>query len=293
MSKSKVQSKKEDRGIFPRPLFSQRYSAVIPTDEKKGIIGGTSYKLEMVDAPPKQPELIVNALAKYIVKSGMKPGDKLPAGRQLSRILGVANCSLREALIILQTLGVIQARHGSGWYISRFDPSTSLHMLAPIVESFSGMEVSEIVETRIINEPRIARLAATNSTPVLKKQLEDAFGKMKETGIYDGTFRRYDRLFHDTLAQASGNRMLAMLSSILSGLYFSEEWWNVARYVPEDHNIENYFHLTVAEHQKIYDAVMAGDGDAAESAMLAHITCGWNRIQGSLRKIEEMENHSK
>jgi len=291
MAKTNKNIGNEDIGIYRRLSYSRRYSAVVPSDEKRRASDGSSYELEMVDAPPKQPELIVNALAKYIVKSGMKPGDKLPAGRELSRILGVASCSLREALIILQTLGVIQARHGSGWYISRFDPSTSLHMLAPIVESFSGMEVYEIVETRIINEPKITRLAATNITPVLKKQLEDALGKMKETGNYDGTFRRYDRLFHDTLAQASGNRMLAMLSSILSGLYFSEEWWNVARYVPEDHNIENYFHLTLAEHQKIFDAIMAGDGETAESAMLDHITSGWNRIQGSLRKIEEMENH--
>lgn len=287
MSKSKVQIKKENMRIFP---ISRRYSAVVPSDENKPAMSGASYELEMVDAPPKQPELIVNVLAKYIVKSGMKPGDKLPAGRELSRILGVASCSLREALIILQTLGVIQARHGSGWYISQFDPSTSLYMLAPIVESFSGMEVYEIMETRIINEPRIARLAAQNITPPLKNQLQEAFEKMKGVGYYDEGFRRYDRLFHNTLAQASGNRMLAMLSSILSGLYFSEEWWNVSRYVPEDHNIENYFHLTVAEHQKIFDAVMAGNGEAAESAMLDHITKGWNRIQGSLRKIEEMKD---
>jgi GntR family transcriptional regulator, transcriptional repressor for pyruvate dehydrogenase complex len=275
MAKSNKNIGSEALGMYQRPSYSRRYSAVVPSDEKKRTLDGISYELEMVDAPPKQPELIVNALAKYIVKSGMKPGDKLPAGRELSRILGVASCSLREALIILQTLGVIQARHGSGWYISRFDPSTSFKLLSPIIENFSGMDLDEVMQTRLTNEPVIARLAAENITPELLDALRENLEGMKEKE--DKTFweeyRKYDKNFHTILAQASNNRMLAMLSTILSGIHFSVKWWEISA------DQQTNYEMAIRHHQKIYDAVKNRDEQGAEKAMREHIESAWETIR--------------
>jgi len=278
MNKSTIKNKKEGIDVFGKSSYPRHFSPSISSDDRNPTRAVTSHQVETIKAPPTQPELIVNGLAKYMVKLGMIPGDKLPTTRELSRMLGVASCSLRAALLMLQTLGVIQARHGSGWYINRFDPSTSLKLLSPIIENFSGMDLDEVMQTRLTNEPVIAGLAAQHITPELLDELQENLAGMKETGdkAFWEDYRTYDKNFHTILAQASNNRMLAMLSTILSGIHFFQKWWEISA------DQQTNYAMAIRYHQMIYDAVKNHDDKGAEKAMREHIENAWDTIRRTI-----------
>ncbi len=220
---------------------------------------------------PKMAERIVNALVDYISSAQLPAGHKLPSEKELSDILHVGNRSLREALMIMQALGVVQSKHGAGWFVDKFDPTTSLRILSPIFEKFSGSDMFQILDTRLTIEPRIAYLAAENiSEDGLKKFTEimdtmlvlgPQIEKQNElTEMYD-TYRMLDQQFHDILAYECQNNILAMLSTVLRGAFVTVHFRiPVIRIQPP-----------LQHHQNIFEAVKAGQAQAAERAMRVHL----------------------
>jgi len=219
----------------------------------------------------KMSERIVNALVDYISGAQLPPGHKLPSERELSKILEVGNRSLREALMIMQALGVVQSRHGAGWFVDTFNPTTSLRILSPIFEKFSGSDMFQILDTRLTIEPRIAYLAAENISEEGLEQLADIMARMNERGPqiakeadltqdYDD-YRMWDQRFHDILAYECKNNILAMISTVLRGTFFTVHYRiPVIRIQPP-----------LQHHQNIFDAIHAHQAQAAEQAMRVHL----------------------
>ncbi len=220
---------------------------------------------------PKMAERIVAALVDYISSANLEPGHKLPSEKELSDILQVGNRSLREALMILQALGLIQSRHGAGWFVEKFDPTSSLRILSPVFEKFGGNDVFQILDTRLTIEPQIAYLAAENISERGLEKLSQAMAKMNELGMkikqkreYNEdyvTYGRHDQSFHNILALECKNNILAMLSTILS------ETFDVVRFRMFMVRIEE----PLQQHQAVYEAVCRHDSRAAEEAMRFHI----------------------
>ena len=227
-------------------------------------------------ATPKRTAQIIPALADYISVVGLREGDKLPGEKELCTIFGVGRRSLREAMIALQALGLLEARHGSGWYVNRFDPATSLSFLAPVLQNFSNADVEQIMHTRLLIEPEIAKHAAQNFNSDDCAELNRIFEMMKETA-FDKTlseFRPWDRRFHNLLADRCGNELLAILSSILTGVFYSILWIS-------PHG--NYERILV-QHEKILNAVAAGDSVAAEQATEAHLKLAWTFLKENIHE---------
>jgi GntR family transcriptional repressor for pyruvate dehydrogenase complex len=220
---------------------------------------------------PKMAERIVASLVDYISSTNLEPGHKLPSEKELSKVLQVGNRSLREALMILQALGLVQSRHGAGWFIEKFEPSTSLRILSPVFEKFGGSDIFQILDTRLTIEPQIAYLAAENISEEGLKKLSHTMDEMnylgqkvlKEQQYNDDyiTYGRYDQMFHNILALECKNNILAMLSTILS------ETFDVVRF--------RIFMVRIQEplkqHQAIHDTICARDSRKAEQAMRFHI----------------------
>jgi len=220
---------------------------------------------------PKMAERIVAALVDYISSANLEPGHKLPSEKELSEILQVGNRSLREALMILQALGLVQSRHGAGWFVEEFDPTSSLRILSPVFEKFGGGDVFQILDTRLTIEPQVAYLAAEHISEGGLDKLSRAMNQMKELGErimrekqYNETYMaygRHDQAFHVILSQECANTILAMLSTILS------ETFDVVRFRMFMVRVEE----PLQQHQAIYDAVCRHDSRAAEEAMRLHI----------------------
>ena len=209
----------------------------------------------------KRSDKVITALIEHIKKNGLKPNDKLPSQSDLCKTFGVGNTSMREALVILQALGVIRSQHGMGWYIGDFNVINSLQVIAPLIQNFSDADSDAILQTRLLLEPGIARLAAQQSTARGLQQLTHAFQRMQKTAseTFLSEFREQDRIFHLTLSRECGNPVLRLLGTLLTGLFFSQVY----------HSGE--FEETVRHHQNILEAVLRADPQGAEKAMAEHI----------------------
>jgi GntR family transcriptional repressor for pyruvate dehydrogenase complex len=223
-------------------------------------------------------EQIVSILVEYIKSNNLEPGTKLPNEKELCSALNISSRSLREALITLATLGLLEARHGSGWYVGKFDPANSLRVMAPILQGFWKSSWEEIMYSRLAIESVTAYLAARNITPEGIAELEQILKGMEnayQKELHED-YRRFDRLFHQTIAEKCGNSILAMQSSLLTGLYYYMTWWT-----PQDN-----MPTTFITHQKIFNAIRGGQAEEARQTMEKHLVYGLEWFGKNMRKEE-------
>jgi GntR family L-lactate dehydrogenase operon transcriptional regulator len=216
----------------------------------------------------RKAERIVPILIKYIHESGLNTGDRLPSEQQLCNDIGVGRRALRESLICLQSVGLIQSRHGMGWFLNQFDPASSLRFLSPLLQNFSNADILQVMQTRLAIEPMIAELATEHITPQGLKKLEQEVRGLQETANREKLdveeFRLRDRTFHNILAQECDNIVLSMISSILTGLFYSSLWALPERNIP----------YIIEQHQAILDAVKQGNSQLARQKTYQHLEQG-------------------
>lgn len=154
---------------------------------------------------------------KDIVTNGeLKRGDKLPSERDLGEQLQVSRTSVREALKALETLGLIEVRHGEGNYIKDNFEDSLLEPLS-IVFLLLGSKTCEILELRKIIEPETAALAAKNITTEQLLELREIADELNNTEDIH-TSISLDRTFHNKIAEASGNSLISTIMFAVSSL---------------------------------------------------------------------------
>jgi len=247
--------------------IAERWSGALPFGTFSGGLDFSLSEYHRHSVASSKSERIIPLLIEYIQSQGLKSGDKLPNEKQLSEVLGVRSASLREAMVILKTIGVLEPLHGSGWYIGTFDPLKTIRLMAPLLAEFTTPNFEQYIDVRLINEPVAARLAANHITP---KGLEDLHASLtgmqqaKESGS-PPEYRRCDWLFHEIIARESGNESLFMMCSMMIGIYFSLRWW--------DPNVNEKF-AALDYHARIIQAIESHQADSAENLMREHLTVG-------------------
>jgi GntR family transcriptional repressor for pyruvate dehydrogenase complex len=278
MEKSTTKKKSQTNETDTSVLEKLRKSA--HSEASTGIPRGTNYYKQIVDIPNKT-ERILSVLVDLISETGLQEGDRLPPEKELCDLFGVGTRSLREALIGLRTLGLVQSQQGTGWYVKEFKPAASLKLLSRVIQNFSHADLNQIMNTRLANEPVIAAMAAENISESGIAELQDALTVMKETSS-DVDFRFHDRKFHDILAQECGNDIMAMISSMLTGLFY------VGQLLPKTGDHLRIIH----QHQAIYAAIETRDSEQAEEAMRTHLQAAWEFVN-RLIKEDRIEPRGK
>lgn len=212
-------------------------------------------------APLERADLadrIVDEIKGMIFARKLLPGDKLPTERDLARQFGVSRASVREALHSLETLGLVEARVGSGTYLAE-NPDAILEHLSWVVY-FSGDVEKDLRQARLIVEPEIAALAAERATQediaALSACLEKmgmALGDAREAAVQDFEF-------HVALAKAAHN---VVLQETIVGMQ-----WMLRGYIFKKLNeCEALDYLCYGEHRLIFEAVRDRDPARAREAM--------------------------
>ena len=164
---------------------------------------------------------VAHSLRALIVERKMKPGDRLPSERVLAQQLQVGRPVVRDALRILETLGLIGVSPRQGSYVQQPDMAACMEAVVDSVARSLSAEAGwqeGLFETRRILEAEGAALAAQRATAEDLRALEDALGRLRE-GIEDGTaFQAAERQLAHALAQAARNPILAGLARGLTGL---------------------------------------------------------------------------
>jgi GntR family transcriptional regulator, transcriptional repressor for pyruvate dehydrogenase complex len=216
-------------------------------------------------------EKVATALVEYISASQLVAGNRLPSEASLAKMFGVSRLALREALIRLKALGLIEARHGAGWFLRKYEPADSFRQLSPLLRHFTGTDIHQIMQVRKILEPEISRIAAEHLSKDGLRRLRTTVAGMEEHLHDREKFIEWDMSFHSTLAEECGNAILAVLCAVLTDLSRSTQW-------AYRDSIENRRH-SLSYHERVLAAIFERDGPAAHRAMLEHIETVWERVE--------------
>ena len=192
-------------------------------------------------------------------------GERMPAERDLARVLNVSRTTLREALIALELADVIEIRGGSGIFVR--DPRARTFTL-PDPGVLEDPGPFEVLEARRAVEGEAAFNAAIKAD---KGQLRDlaeileALEGSQHAELEDYT--RHDRAFHVLIAEMSANTIMVRMVNYLWDLRDGPLWqsWFVGSRSPE------YRARSVVDHEELFDFISHGQADLARSAMVSHI----------------------
>jgi GntR family transcriptional regulator, transcriptional repressor for pyruvate dehydrogenase complex len=211
---------------------------------------------------------LARQLIDHVLLSGKYAvGDRLPPERLLASELGVGRSAVREALKSLSLLGLIDVRQGSGSYIR----ATESEILPRVLDwglLLGSKRLQDLYETELYLEPAVARIAAKRGQKADVAKLRSMLEKVdrRPTNARVGDIVN----FHITLAAITRNEMLMSLVGNMQALM---EAWTTrvvdaagGKYPGQD------------EHRDVYEAVARGDPDAAEEAMIKHLTNGSTRL---------------
>jgi len=203
---------------------------------------------------------IADTVAGAIETGQYQLGDRLPTERELAEQFGVSRPTLREAMIALEMLGMIEARHGLGIYVTG-----TVRPVAPAAEIDFEIGAFELIEARRLFEGEAAALAATAIDDAQIAELEALLERMTVEEEIRG--EDADRDFHMVIARATGNG--AIIATI-------ENLWDWRNRSPLARNILTRarglgLEPRIAEHRRVVDALKARDPAAARQAMRDHL----------------------
>lgn len=211
------------------------------------------------------PQVVARRIQQMLLDGDLKAGDRIPSQRILSDQFNVSRASLREALLTLETLGLIKTEPGRGTFVTagRAEPNGALNWRYS--DSFA---MAEVFETRAMLEGQIVENAAPVIGPEALAALRLATDEMERFWAAGDRLANVeaDLRFHQTIAQVCTNRMLQALYETVQGLMAETQRQPIPRTNP------TRMHASVAEHRDIIAALAAADGKAARLAMQRHIT---------------------
>lgn len=216
----------------------------------------------------------------YLYENSFTPGDKVPAERTLMTEFDVPRSTLREAISVLEVLGIVETRPGSGTYLR----STTSELLPETLSwslLLSQHTFGDLLDVRTALEVEIARLAAARVSEELLEALGETLAEQR-TALNAADHEEYvraDRDFHRQLSEACGNSSLEMLSSTVRSL--TRVW--------RDRRVDSIEEIRKAynEHRAIFTAVLGHDADAAADAMFAHMKSAKRRLMETLIAPQE------
>lgn len=226
-------------------------------------------ELELADRTPV-PRGIVEYIQRLILKGGLKAGQRLPSQRELAEQLGVSRPSVREALTVLETMGLVTVRVGSGVFVAKTDARR------PLWRYSDRCTPADVYEARLGLEGYAARLAAARIDKPVEERLRrctDAMRSALESGDVIGLAVN-DTAFHDMIFELSGNPVLAAMYRPVREMLVESQRLPMAQL--------DRLSETVCEHEAILEGIASQDPDTAEAAMQSHIRSAAGRFGISL-----------
>lgn len=210
---------------------------------------------------------VFDRLVQTIQSGELAPDDQLPSERELMLRYGVGRPAIREAMQSLQRMGLIRIAHGERARVM-------LPTADAIVDQVSGAMVQllsrvpggleELKDARLLFEAGLVQVATRRATPATLAQLRAVLDACKQASGDQVRFVAADMAFHRQIAAMSGNMLIRALSQ---GML---EWLTSFR--SDLVTARGAERLTLEEHERIADAIAAGDAQAAAAAMTDHLS---------------------
>lgn len=234
--------------------------------------GGEEPLFSAVLREPRLSDKVAGQMRATIIEQGLAPGQRLPSERELGAQFGVSRTVIREAVRSLAAKGLVETTGGRGIRVAALDSGAIAETLSLYLHG-RPLPYEKVHEVRSMIEIEVAGLAAQRKSAAQLEQLErlihaQAIAQNRETAA------QADVDFHRTLAQATENELyLIMLDSIRDLLLENRR---------ATMGVSGRIAKGARAHQRIYQAVAAGDVEGARDAMRRHLEDSlraWKRLQ--------------
>ncbi|GHD00193.1 FadR/GntR family transcriptional regulator [Zhihengliuella salsuginis] len=225
-------------------------------------------------ATPRAYETVLQGVEADLRSGNLKLGDQLPGERALAEKHGISRASVRDAIRILDVMGVVRTSTGSGpssgaVIISR--PAAGISTALRMHIASAQLSIEEIVQTRVLLEMWAAQstdlAAAPERAADVLAEAEALLEEMESPGVERQQFHDLDARFHVLLASLAGN---AVIEAMMESLRLAIRDY-VADSVSSDESWSPVVAVLKEQHRGIFDAVTGGRGDQAAELLREHI----------------------
>src|SRR5215472_9788271 len=203
-------------------------------------------------------EQTAEQIERSIRKRKLKPGDQLPAERELAQSFRVSRTAVREAIKALREKRLVEIYSGRGTFVTHpaRKAKQPLYLKIRIGREEGFMHLAEL---RQILEPEIAALAASRIDEQLLATMREAVAAM-DSSLHDpGAYVEADLDFHLAMAEAAGNPLVLSLLDSIVGILREQR--------TQIFNVDGGPERGQYHHKRILQAMERGDADAARAAM--------------------------
>jgi GntR family transcriptional regulator, transcriptional repressor for pyruvate dehydrogenase complex len=208
-------------------------------------------------------EQIVKQIEESILKGALKPGDQLPAERELAQQFGVSRTAVREAVKTLREKGLVESYSGRGTFITNGTSQAIKQSLDFMMRIGQQDGLAQLAEVRQILEPEIAALAASRVQEQHLAMMREAVAVMDEALRDPDAYIEADLDFHLSLAEAAENPIILSLIDSIVGLLREQR---LRIFYVDGGPERGQYH-----HKRILASVERGDADGARETMRAHL----------------------
>ena len=206
-------------------------------------------------------DLVTEALRNAILDGVLEPGDRLPSERELAARFGVNRSTLREAIRRLDTLGLVQVRHGGATVVADFLYTAGLQLLPFLIQTGGRVDtrvVSDLLELRVMLLEWTARKACERADERDIAERENLLQALRSASSTSER-KHLDFRFFEVLVRATGNRVLRLTVNVIRKVYLEGPPIFDVLYGDET--------FATREHERLLAAVRHGDPEEAARAM--------------------------
>lgn len=225
------------------------------------------------------PQQIINQVRNSILQKKLRPGDKLPAEKELMDQFGVSKQTLREALRALEYLSLIEIRKGvnGGAFVAEVDRETTIANLINFLH-FKDLSIEHISEVRKVIEPYCAGIAAESISDEDLKELKATldFSEHNSSQGYSPETTKREIRFHRIIANTTHNPIMIFILDFIENLL--QDMKDILR--PD----KVFSEAVIQSHKRIYDAIVDRDSKRATNEMLKDIVDVGERLSELAKK---------
>lgn len=212
-------------------------------------------------------EKVANDIRQMIIEKNLQPGDKLPNEIVLSQDLNVSRSTVREAIKVLASTGVLEVRRGMGTFVTD-NPGMTKDPLGITFMEDQDL-ISHFFEMRLIVEPQMAEIAANRATDEEINLIRRAYEHVKSAITSGVDHTTADIEFHNQIAKSTHNPILQRIVPIIND--------GIIGGYAKTKDIPEAAETVLEQHKNIMHAIERRNGEQAKGFMLEHITYGMTR----------------
>lgn len=207
-------------------------------------------------------EEVADRIRVLLLDGTFPPGQPIPSERHLAEQFGVSRGSIRDALRTLETIGLLETRHGQGTFPHELSVDRLVAPLASVMAYRADLQ-EELMDVRRMFEPAVARAAATRATEEDLADLQRVLDAQRQKLKTGQSAITEDTAFHAILARATRNRVVVNIMATLNDLLVDSRTQSLLQKGRPARSVDG--------HEAVVAALRRRDPDGAAHAMYEHI----------------------